>query len=415
VRIFTLTVLAVGMFAGTLFGQTPVVVVSGKDKPEVSINRVELHPPDYDFDLKCQGGPWRFRISGAPDFSPAPVLRADNWYDCPELLHVRLTATPEPVELTLASAAGSGEAGVATVVQILSQASPPQNVPPPPNRFLQGLAVFCGALGLVSGLVAMGIAVRCYFVLKAAERSAEAARAVQDQASRRLDDVSNRLVQVQAGQEALASFETQLATLRNNVEKIMSRFEQRDDRAHTQAAATAPPTVVTRNPVSTSDSPPARKPESVGPSALYKDVQRWRARAEKESVDLPAQLLTKIHELEQLAERAGAGNPPPSSVEWRNLAFAVVSLAADHTDQYLDPHRSSLEWQAMLKQIFQAAGAAEISPPPNAPVNEAEHYTVAAMPQQSPGDLLDHVARLRQRGFRMDGDLLRKAAVVVYH
>ncbi|MGA2073849.1 MAG: hypothetical protein ABSH52_10125 [Terriglobia bacterium] len=411
-RIPTSTVLAVAMFAGTLFGQTPVVVVSGKDKPEVSINRVELHPPDYDFDLQCQGGPWRFRISGAPDFSPAPILRTDNWFDCPELLHVRLAATHEPVELTLASATGSGQAGVSTVVQILSQAPPPQGVPPHPNRFLAGWAVFCGALGLFTGLVALGIALRCCFAWKAADRSAEGARAAQDRAGRSFDDVSSQLVQVQTAQQAMASFEMQVTSLRNDLDKLIARFEERNDRVHSQA--TAPPSPETGDPLSVSDSPRARKSESVGPLVLFKDVQRWRARAEKQKVELPAQLLTKIQELQQLADSADAGNPPLASVEWRDLAFAVVSLTADHTDQYLDPHRSSLEWQTMLKQIFKAAGAEEIFPPHNAPVNEVEHYTVAAMPQQSPGDLPDHVARLRQRGFRMDGDLLRKAAVVVF-
>jgi hypothetical protein len=132
-------------------------------------------------------------------------------------------------------------------------------------------------------------------------------------------------------------------------------------------------------------------------------------------VETPSQLPAKLQEMQRLAENAGAGISPLSSVGWRDLAFAVVSLAADHTDLYLDPHRSNLEWQAMLKQIFKAAGAEEIDPPRNAPVNEAEHYMVAVVPRQSPADLPEHVASLRQRGFRIDGDLLRKAAVVVYH
>jgi hypothetical protein len=352
-------------------------------------------------------------MSGAPDFTPAPSLRADNWYDCPATLHVHLMAADKPVQLTVSSAAENSPAGASAVVHIGFAAPPlPPTTGNPVNPLRGVVAIFCAVLGLITGIIALGIALRAHGAMKAAEHSAQEILKDQRRESLRLDEIYKRINQIETTQQGLASGQAEIATQQQNLERIVGGLQEQVAAAQTPSFAAAPEATESANPPVPPAPPPTARRDPVGPAALYEAVHGWCARAQKEEAELPSQLLAKIDEMRQLA--GGTVAPAPQS-PWRDLAFSIVSLVADHTDQHLDPRRTDPEWQARLRHIFASAGVEEICSPRNAPVNEVEYYTVGTLPRQSPDDLPDHVARLRQRGFRMEGELVRKAAVVIYH
>lgn len=413
-----------GVLAGSLFGQSVTLTVSGEGAPQVSSNAIVLQSPEYTFDVKCQGGPWKFQISGSPDFSPSPVLRPDQWWDCPETLHVHLAVSTQPAEMSIASASAENTSGRTALVKI-SWAQVPASARKASSW--ETVAIILSVFGFVAGVTLIILA--SLFWRKVADDDARRTKEVR----RNAEDIAGltaRITQL----EALAQRETvSPEAVRFQIDQLRREFESRphlmDDvsgRVVPRSSAELPPGEITpRYEVSSiSAAPRAVRDDSAGGQTraaaltLLTAVEGWWSQSANLPAEPPGQLAGKIKELREVAE----GSKELSEVaglrdragEWRNLAFYIACLVADHTDEHIDPRREDPRWQALLQRVFDSAGIEEILPMRNDSVNDLEHHSVGSVPRQSANDLPCHIAHVRQRGFRMGGRLIRKAAVAAY-
>jgi hypothetical protein len=405
-----------GVLSGSLFGQSVTLNVSGLDTPLVSSHAIVLQSPDYAFDLKCQGGPWKFQLSGSPDFSPSPTPGSDHWWECPDALRVHLAVSKQPAQLSIASARAETVSG-STVLVSISWAEPVSpgkaNSTETPAQILSVIGLFLGAISIILALLLW--------------RKMAAANEVRTkEGTRNAEEIAKQLELI-TKVEALSQSET---TLRNEIEQL--RREIRDWKTSKDDAKSfevpPDPMELMSNEVTPQSEALARPSSSPGrddsggktaPGAVFllRAVESWRSQTANLTVEPPGQLAQKINELRAMAEGAGklsAVGSRESASEWRDLAFSIACLVADHTDKHIDPRREEPRWQVLLQEVFQSAGIEEVFPARNAVVNDFDHHILVSVPRESANDLSDHVAFVRQRGFRMGGRLIRKAAVAAY-
>ena len=141
--------LILGLLSGSLLGQSVTLNVSGQETPLVSSNAIVLQSPDYAFDLKCQGGPWKFQISGSPDFSPSPIPGSDHWWECPDALRVHLAVSKQLAQLSIASARAETVSANTALVSI-SWAEP---VSPVKTNSRETPALILSVIGFLFGAI----------------------------------------------------------------------------------------------------------------------------------------------------------------------------------------------------------------------------------------------------------------------
>jgi hypothetical protein len=155
----------------------------------------------------------------------------------------------------------------------------------------------------------------------------------------------------------------------------------------------------------------------VDAAPLLLAVEAWGNQAPNPQVQPPSQLAEKIGQLRAMVQSAAElseTGSPDSAKDWQDLASSIAILIADHTDEHIDPGREDFRWQILLQKIFESAGVDPLVPSRNESVRELEHHLVGSTPRQSASDASYRVACVRQRGFRMDGRVIRKAAVTAY-
>ena len=412
--------LILGLLSGSLLGQSVTLNVSGQETPLVSSNAIVLQSPDYAFDLKCQGGPWKFQISGSPDFSPSPIPGSDHWWECPDALRVHLAVSKQLAQLSIASARAETVSANTALVSI-SWAEP---VSPVKTNSRETPALILSVIGFLFGAISLMLT-RLLWRKMAAVNEARA-----KEGTRNAEEIATR-AELTTKVEALRQSET---TLREEVQLEIKQLREEvrswkdsEDEAKSSDGPPDPMELVSNqvtppSEVLSSPSSHPRRDDSGGGAApgavfLLRAVESWRSQTANLTVEPPAQLAQKINELRAMAEdaeRLSAAGSRESACEWRDLAFSIACLVADHTDKHIDPRREEPRWQALLQEVFQSAGIDELFPARNAVVNDFEHHSIVSVPRESSNDLSEHVAFVRQRGFRMGGQLMRKAAVAAY-
>jgi molecular chaperone GrpE (heat shock protein) len=94
------------------------------------------------------------------------------------------------------------------------------------------------------------------------------------------------------------------------------------------------------------------------------------------------------------------------------LASAACMTAADVADKDADPERSAEKVQQALAGIFRSAGLTDIAPQRGQDYRVEEHEVLQFVPGRS--ERTQAVARTVSRGFRRDGQVLRRALVMLY-
>jgi hypothetical protein len=280
------------------------------------------------------------------------------------------------------------------------------------------IALIIAAIGLVTGSTAIIFSFILRRKVDKVDRSTNKDTRNWEAIGRSVEELAKRVGAtdslVQAQGNSIGAIMSDLAALRHESSRTIGEVERR---LASRVAAGGGPVVMSPESISArKDFSPEQAP--VNATDLCGAVEEWQDRASKAGIDPPSQIAAKIEELRNFAAEsklsAGIILSDSKDTKWRDLAFVLVCLAADHTDQRLDPRREEPAWQRLLQRIISASRADELHPVRNDPVNELEHHSVGRAPRTSDDDLSYHVAYLRQRGFRMGGQVLRKAAVVVY-
>jgi hypothetical protein len=378
------------------------------------LDRITLQPPDYTLELECTGGPWKFRLSGEPNFNPAPRSRPGSWWDCPNHLRAQFGYSKQAAELTIAPAEDGTVISNQKVLRLefADTVKEAQKVPVEAGSRWTALAAL---IALLAALVALALVWKVRSTIRTADKQAVAK---EKDWNRRLEELANHLERVPANLDARPSV---LPTTRTEepapskppaAHQVSSEMRSPEIYIDEAKKPALPPAIL---------STPESRQFVDQTEALWSNVMMWHRRVSRRGAGPPEQLVEKIQEYRTLMDSLTVGNtdatllPAALSEKWSDLAFSIATVLSDHTDQYLDPQREDSEWQTLLRRIFETASAEEIHPHRNDSINEWEHAVVGALESQSPQDLPHHVALLRHRGFRVRGQVLRKAAVVVYH
>jgi molecular chaperone GrpE (heat shock protein) len=100
--------------------------------------------------------------------------------------------------------------------------------------------------------------------------------------------------------------------------------------------------------------------------------------------------------------------------QFQSLAVASAECAADTLDVAVDPKRSQDAIQDLLSGILRAAGLEQIAPKPGEDFRSDEQSATQKMSHPDGKNGPASVGRLITRGFRCGGEVIRRAAVVVY-
>src|SRR5579864_6511379 len=102
VRSFRFSICLVAWFwVIPLFGQTPSLVLSGGQDPQLGFGNVVLRPPDYALQIECKGSPSKFKLSGEPNFNPSPRPLAGGWWECSGSFLIKFAYSKQSAELIL--------------------------------------------------------------------------------------------------------------------------------------------------------------------------------------------------------------------------------------------------------------------------------------------------------------------------